>query len=328
MLTLRHLLALIPPAAMALACIQMDALQKRRLAFLWTGGALVGLFIGAAQLAMGPDSGLYFYATTNLGSSVGLFSNRNHHASLLLGAMPLAAALALTTPHGAGRGSRQLLGLLAVLLMAAAVVAVQSRAAVLLLAPVLLGMMAVAWRLMAGRRVSGRPAVVALLGAAAALAAVVTLSPGLSRFTSSPAEDARFAAWPAVFAAMGEHQPLGAGIGAFDTAYRAAEPLEQVSPIYLNHAHNDYLELALEAGWLAAAALAVFVVWFVRRGVAIWRATGPSQGGLAATAWIAAATALAHSAVDYPLRTLTMATFFAFCCAVVASAATKPQTGD
>jgi O-antigen ligase len=91
-----------------------------------------------------------------------------------------------------------------------------------------------------------------------------------------------------------------------------------VGPTYFNHAHNDYLELWLETGWLGAALLALFLVWFLLAAWRAWRAgTALSQGASAAVLLL-----LAQSAVDYPLRTETLAVLFAFCCALLA----RPQS--
>jgi O-antigen ligase len=115
----------------------------------------------------------------------------------------------------------------------------------------------------------------------------------LMRFESSES-DMRVEGWPVAFEAAQAHLPGGAGMGAFDRVYRSVEPLEQVDETYFNRAHNDYLETWLEAGWGAAAILIAFLIWYGRR-LAV----------------------LAHSFVDYPLRTITIAVVFALCCALL-----------
>ena len=76
---------------------------------------------------------------------------------------------------------------------------------------------------------------------------------------------------------------------------------------------------------LGVLLLAGFLVWFVRRSLAVWRAApegaGRAQSMLEKTAILIIALLLAHSLVDYPLRTTALGTIFAFCCAILASPA-------
>ncbi len=93
-----------------------------------------------------------------------------------------------------------------------------------------------------------------------------------------------------------------------------------MSPIYFNHAHNDYLELWLETG-LAGAALFAAVRRLVRLArLLIWRRRIAAGGSsLAAACTLLVALLLAHSTVDYPLRTETIAVLFAFACGAIAA---------
>ena len=114
--------------------------------------------------------------------------------------------------------------------------------------------------------------------------------------------------------------PLGSGVGSFEVVYGGVEPLTQVSPIFFNHAHNDYLELWLETGLAGAALFALFASWLAWRSVRIWRRRIAAGGGsLAAACTLLIGLLLAHSAVDYPLRTQTLAVLFAFACATIAA---------
>jgi hypothetical protein len=64
--------------------------------------------------------------------------------------------------------------------------------------------------------------------------------------------------------------------------------------------------------------LALFLLWWMRRTVLIWRAEEPDPFARAAT--IASAAIMAHSLVDYPLRTAAISVLFAVCCALMAEA--------
>ena len=88
-------LALLPPMAVFLACLQSGYVDRRRLSvvLLVVGG--VSAVLGLLQLAQGQSSPLRFYAYTNTTEAVGFFANRNHFASLLYCLLLVAAAWAI-----------------------------------------------------------------------------------------------------------------------------------------------------------------------------------------------------------------------------------------
>lgn len=319
-LTWAAFLALIPPAAIFLAVLTLDRRSRAWLLLIVLIAVCVNLMLGAGQLAAGGKGPLYFYDITSLGSAVGFFANRNHLATLVLVSIPLTAGLlAAIAPTQSSPGrSIVLLGGALVLLAVVGVATTQSRAGVLLAVPAILLSLAV---MVAGRRVGGGLTVVAgaigvslLLGMA--LVGLFALEPLLDRFSKDPADELRFATWPQVVAIAEQHLPTGAGIGSFDTAFRAAEAPEAVDGYFMNRAHNEYLEAWLEAGWLAAGAFALFLIWFVARVRHVVGLPLPDRA-VAGAAAAAVALVLVHSVFDYPARTLAIAAVVALCCAIL-----------
>jgi O-antigen ligase len=104
--------------------------------------------------------------------------------------------------------------------------------------------------------------------------------------------------------------PFGAGFGSFDSVYRRFEPDALLSTIYMNQAHNEPLQLAIEGGAPALLLLAAFGWWWARAAVRTVRARLPEQrvSGIAAAS--ATAILLVSSLVDYPLRTPLLAAVF------------------
>ncbi len=305
--TLDALLALVPPAAMALAAARLSRVEQRQVLAAWMAVGLAGLMLGAAQIALPGPSGPYLYSITNYGSLVGFFANRNHEASFLLALAPLAAVLA--GEEGAVAALARAFFVLAIVGLGV----VQSRAGAILAVPALLGAAAIVLT----RRSGGRRELSLLAGGAAAAliaVAVFALAPLFHRFEGTGSEF-RFSAWPQALRLAWAHAPFGAGIGTFDRVWRAAEPLAQVGPTYFNHAHNDALELAIEGGWPAVAVMALFVAWWLATAVARVR-RGPS---LARAAALSIGLVLVHSLADYPLRTEAMAVLFAFACGIAAA---------
>src|SRR5690606_12413055 len=127
----------------------------------------------------------------------------------------------------------------------------------------------------------------------------------------------RLRSWPLVAETAQAHLPLGSGVGSFDPVYRSVEPLTEVDPTFFNHAHNDYLEIWLEAGWPGVLLLGLFLFWYSRRTLAAWRAIGSPSMSMQRAASISIMAVLLHSAVDYPIRTLTMSVVFALVCAIL-----------
>jgi len=203
-------------------------------------------------------------------------------------------------------------------LFAVGAAATLSRAGILLLLPVALGS-GVVYVLETRARRRWTALITFVIAAVIALALVLALKGGSiwDRFRAGDVGDVRFADYPQIAKIALAYQPLGSGVGSFDLVYRAHERLDQLSPFYLNHAHNDYLELWLEAGAPGAALVFLFLAWWA---VATRRAWGPNSRpklDLARSGALVIGALLLHSLVDYPLRTPALAVLLAFACALL-----------
>ena len=307
--------ALLPP----LAIFALGATDNSRgMAGALLIGTALAIVVGALQVASGPTSAWYFYPITNTGA-VAFFANGNHMATLLLAAIPFVPALLLS-----GKSQQRLRGksaatitiaIAALGLILIGIALNRSLAALLLVVPVLLAtglMIPVGWRL----RWVGVPLVV--VGLAGAVAALST-NPLNSTSASSAKEyslQSRQHIWRTTAAAIAETFPVGIGLGSFQQVYRLQENPDRVDATYVNHAHNDYLELAMELGLPGILLILAFFAWWGRRLAQIWSSNLSSPFDRAAT--IASAAILAHSVVDYPLRTSAMAAVFAMCIGILA----------
>jgi O-antigen ligase len=175
------------------------------------------------------------------------------------------------------------------------------------------------------RSVSGiTPAKLAL--GATALAVVVSIQFALyrvlDRFATDPLADDRVAFAHTTIAAANAYMPLGSGIGTFVPIYAMFErPKDAMIDAFVNHAHDDFLEVWLEAGVAGIGLMGAFGVWFISMIIKVWRRppTGAREidHSLARSATMIIALLVVHSFVDYPLRTSAMAAVFAFCCALL-----------
>lgn len=322
---------LLAPVAVFIATLQLDA-KARRLATL---GLLVfaamAVALGLAQLMGGRESALYFHDITNRGSSVGFFANRNHHAALLYALLPMAAAWAIGSLHDERPGRVLAVVLcitLGVVLMLGLGMAV-SRAGLLLAMVAGAGILAMAWQGGGARRSVAARAVMAMGVVGVVLVVQFGLFGILQRLERDPMDDYRFQIAGVVAEAARVHAPWGSGLGTFVPVYAAHEPVEVMLGAYVNHAHNDWLELWLEAG-VAGLALALAVVaWWLWATLGVWRnraGRGSMRGprfnsaldaSLARAASLGVGLLLVHSALDYPLRTTALACVFALLCALM-----------
>jgi O-antigen ligase len=324
--TWRSFLALLPPAAMFLAVLITPARAQIRWVHAILGITALSIVFGGIQLASGSER-FYPWATTAAGNMVGFFANRNHLATLVLASLPFAAALAggnLRHPH---RG-RATLWLSSIFLGLAiiALAAIRSRAGMVLAGPAVVLSLLTAWIATGSRRPP--QALLGLFGVVAiavGAVAVLALPPILNRFDPGATPEGRFENWPVVVAAADTYLPVGSGLGSFDAVYRSVEPLERLDPLFFNQAHNEYLEIWLETGWLGIALVLVFFVWWGRRSLTAWRSPPSESSNIQRAASVSILLILLHSAVDYPLRTVSMAVIFAMCAALLEGAVGTPD---
>jgi len=326
-------LSLVPPVAIFLAVVALGSRERRLLSLLVLGVGSVSAFFGLAQVAQGPSSSLRFYEVTNETEAVGFFANRNHFAAFLYCLIVLTAAWITEAANTSSSGNRRLgntrivalvggFTLLVVLLAAEAMA--RSRAGLGLTIAALLGGMAVA---LADRRTTSGITPIRLLLAAAALAAMFVVQFSLYRLLErfyDPLRDSRIVFAQVTAAAAKSFMPFGSGVGTFVPVYAAFEqPQDALLDAYVNRAHNDFLELWLEAGVAAMVLMALFFVWLFRRSLKVWR-RNPDVAqldlSLQRSGTIVIGLIVAHSALDYPLRTGAMMAVLALACALLMDA--------
>lgn len=147
---------------------------------------------------------------------------------------------------------------------------------------------------------------------ALAVALVPSARFGASLFASDP----RSSFWPRTMEMVREFFPFGAGFGSFERVYPRFERIEDLTPQYANKAHNDFLEIGVEAGLFAYILLIAFIAWWISYSFRVWRApprlVHDLQLGRAGSVLIGLG--LLASITDYPLRTPLLATIFAGAC--------------
>ncbi len=325
--TLATIFFVIPAVAMFCAIVRLRAYRSAWLAVALVAGTIAAILLGVLQVASGDPmaSPWYLFAQSSWGQAVGFFANANHMGDLLVVTLPFLAALLV-----AARGTKaeRFSGIAAVVAGVTLVVAVgialnRSVAAYVLALPVA----AASLMMLSPARKAARGWGVGLVVLLAAGAAVVALGPlgdrmlGSSLSVSSRAEMASNTAQ-----ATGDFLPFGSGLGTFRAVYRLYEDHDAVDRVVTNHAHNDYLELALETGIPGILLMLAFLAWWAVVASGAWRS--PASSPYARAAAVASAAILFHSLVDYPLRTAALSCVFAMCLGLMSIRARAPKTDD
>ncbi|HET9810777.1 MAG TPA: O-antigen ligase family protein [Sphingomicrobium sp.] len=317
--TLLTLLSVLPAIAAYVATRLLHP-SPRWLAGAVVIGMVISIALGALQVAGGAQSWAYFYEITNTGA-VGVFANRNHMATLLLAAAPFATAL-LASSRVSRAGSAQgriALGSAMLVLVLVGIVLNGSLAALALIIPVLIASAALVPAAVRWRRLALPIAAIASIGGLAILA----VSPISTAGGEATSVESRQRIWATSFEAVSHSFPVGTGLGTFEQVYRQFEDPAAVGVQYVNHAHNDYLELVLELGAAGLFLLLAFIAWWSVTAVKIWTSPLTTAFGRAAT--IVSAAILAHSIVDFPLRTASIAAIFAVALALMLR---RPRTAQ
>ena len=322
--TISTAMAMLPPLAMLALILRLGAYRDSWLMIASLLATFISVALGVLQIQSG-GTGPYLYPLANLGTASGLFANANHMATLLLVSIPFVVALGARRYRRLPTTNDRLLTLTlaggAAIVVLLGIFTNQSLALLVIGAPVA---GAAALQLIPSGRVRlGRLAVMVgllLLAGVAVVTAMVSAGKSPSNQTSV---SMRADIWKHSAEAIRNHGLAGSGVGTFPSIYPHYEDPATIERTYINHAHNDYLEIIIEAGIPGAVLMALFLLWWSSRALAIWKS--PSAAELTRAASIASAAILLHSLVDYPLRTAAIATTMAMALALMADPAGRRQ---
>ena len=316
------LISLLPATAVFLAMLSLERRSRRVVIVLIFVIVLASVVLNMLQIMGGEDSPLWFHARGR-DRAVGFFANANHNAAFLYSAIPFSTAwmIGLLRDDRQNRGiGLALLALLAVTIIIGVTVT-QSRTGMALLFVAGLSSLMLAWRHDRGQ--SSRRLLRFAIGAnlVALLLAFHFGFAGLTqRFQYQGIDDYRWPVSQVTSRAAIANLPSGSGFGTFTQVYEQFAPRTLLldGRFYVNHAHNDWLELWLTGG-IPAIVLAIgFLAWFVASTSRLWSSSEPRTPVLdlvlAQAASIVIVLLLLHSATDYPLRITSVTVLFAIAC--------------
>ncbi|TIX60482.1 MAG: O-antigen ligase family protein [Mesorhizobium sp.] len=293
--TIECLLYLVASAAFFLSVLRLRTEQVQGLLPFFFMGVICNGLAGAIQYSLSDDIAVEGLLPFTI--NAGLFANENHFAALLFVSIPFVAYYGLFRGHLLS-GS---LGLATLLLL---LLAVGSRAGVLIgLAITVLSIVFLSAR----SRVSGLSILAIFIGLSVYTigawtridAEVVDPAFGRGEFARTTIEGIK------------ENLATGVGFGNFQKAYQIYEKEGMIFKQYVNHAHNDYLEIAFEGGVIAILLMMFYFILLLAGLVRIRR--DPLQKA----AFLSVSFLLIHSLVDYPLRTEALAMTFAYMNAII-----------
>ena len=308
--TVNALYALSVPVATLILAAQLTIEERIRILYVLLTLSSVSAIVGLLQAAGIPFSLYHSVSAPQTIEAAGLFANQNHQAALLATTIPMLAVMARIGGHRE-RSTRLLkplagAGIAAIIVL---LIVTGSRAGLAL------GAVALAFTLFYGLlqvdrldRMAPRTAMGIRLAVGLGLAAVAVLvtmltSRGLAlNRLETLGTDLRPKLWSSIVPILPDFQPWGSGIGSYVEVYRWYEPMNLLRETYSNHAHNEYLEVALTAGVPGllllgfASVLLVAVLWRNRRG-------SEPVTILARLGAVIIVVYACASATDYPLRT-------------------------
>ncbi len=333
--------AMLIPAAVMVCAVQLTREQHRTLIFFALAGVLANAAWGAVQSISGFSPSTFFYGVPQVEVANGLFANRNHLAALMVASVPLFAVIA-----SRAKGPRAALTITACAALAAfammMALATGSRTG-MLLSIVAIAASWLVWRARpaspsAHRRTASKrvwvPIAFAGFGLAmlAAFAVLLTQTTGYDRLVSAGSgevDEFRFTVWQTIADFAPAYLPLGSGIGSFIEIFKVHEPGELLGQSYWNHAHNDWLEWAMEGGIPAIILMVAAVLAWLMRSVTLLK--NSHTGRIEVQLGLAGAIILfilgGWSLVDYPMRTPALASLAALCAVWMALSASRLKFG-
>ena len=279
----------------------------------WLPVVMLTLIVGSTLVGLLQFSGARFnnlFVNDTLGEVSGTFANRNHFALFIAMGCALVPTWAFLDGHPPRWRAPAAFGL--TILLALTILSSGSRAGLAL------GAIAMVCGLLIVRKGIRRqlsryprwvfPALIAGLVAVVAIFILISIvadrAVAINRALGmDPGQDMRSRGFPIVIDMIRTYLPFGSGFGGFDPLFRIHEPFSLLKLTYFNHAHNDWLEIVLDAGLPGGLLLASGVIWWGLRSIRAWR--GQSEGSVMlarlGSTWIGLV--FAASAFDYPART-------------------------
>lgn len=299
-------LSLLVALSVGMAAMLLPAPLLLSVLALFAGIAIAQACLGLLQLVFGTPSFLAYDIPVGGNRATGTFVNKNHYATLLAMALPLLVfrtAGQCNFSHSAT--TRTALSSIwwgvATATVAAALVASLSRAgsaagfAVAVLATLMCGLRKQATT----RQRFGLLGIAALAFALASMSSLTLLLDSLKGATFADSADGRKVLVRLSLIGANSFFPVGSGLGSFSIAFQRFQT-DGVTG-FIEHVHNDYVELLFEAGLLGCVVLICLAIAAVATGLRLWKSQAENEPLSPAIAcWLGALAFAIHAWFDFP----------------------------
>jgi O-antigen ligase len=307
--TINAAMSLVVPAATLLFLAGCREKEVR----VWLPSALLTLVVAAILYGLLQLSGMPIdnpLINDSVGDVSAIFANRNHFALFLA----IGCVVVPVWAVGGGRRAswRAPVALAIVLLIVMMILAIGSRAGLLLGTIALVAGLAFIWQGM-GSYLRLLPrwvfsiialASIALVAIFAIISVMADRAESVTRiFSVEVGRDMRSRSLPTVLDMRDTYFPWGSGLSSFERIFKIHEPDSLLKPTFFNHAHNDFLEIILDTGLFGIFLFcAVFVVWGWFSFLA-WRYDVENSNMLPRLGSVITLLVMIASVFDYPVRT-------------------------
>ncbi len=319
-LTAVHLFALAAFFCVTLALLNSPARLRRVVGALIVFGFAYA-FYSILQSMLSPDAifGIYKPRSRPFGS----FVNKHDFAAMIemLIAIPLGMLFAGTVDR-----DKRMLYVIAISLMGAALLLSGSRGGSVALLVEILVLVIVTSRAKGVRGIVLKAVLsMALIAAAVGGAIFVGGDTSLTRIAAEAGSEdvsaSRFKIWQTTVEVIRANAPFGAGLGAFQQAYTQFDP--DSGEWTVQQAHNDYLQIAADAGIVGVAIGGLFLYLLVRQGRRSIRTQDRARRGIAVGALAGCVAILTHSLFDFVLHITAVSVLFLLLIAMLIAADRK-----
>ncbi|WP_292933927.1 O-antigen ligase family protein [Novosphingobium sp. PASSN1] len=333
--TFASLLAMLCPVLLMLQVSRLSLRGRNWLCVTITVGAVLSLVLGVLQLSHTGGWSWSLYSQFSEGYLVGFQANHNAEADFLLISI-LAMGVLVTTRLGDGRHhGLTWVGFLFILLaLVIGLLMTGSRTGIALGLPILALLGFMLWPMLRNKKTArwGLGGIVgALVIGGAAISQLQSVQKVIARFFLT--KEARWDLWADTWFAIHQVWPIGSGIGTIVPMLEAAERLDVVDPSRPVRAHNDWLEWILEGGLPGVILLGLVIIIIATVAIRAFMEASRAGSPPARRAQVIFGCGVLivcglHSIVDYPLRSMALATLAAIAVALLVTPAAVQRSSS
>lgn len=301
--TLYSVIAATPALTILLLVATLSHFERHFLANILVVAALCQAIIGISQATDAFPYAMYDFHHPKV--AIGLFASRNHFADLIMLGAVLLLAMRQSWSDRFGVVVSEVVLHASLLILFFAMVGSASRAGL-----ALFGFVTVLGYVLSVNRRHRIALVAAVTILGSGLWATLEFFPltGIAKTTAARfevIEGGRWEIWKNSQSILRDYWPWGAGLGGFRQTYEQIEPLQIVTPSYVNAVHNEYFQIIIEAGGIGVLLTSTSILYIL---ICAWRRINDP---ISIFSFIGILAIIMHSLVDYPLRVMSINVVFA-----------------